>query len=259
MRSCAGTASPSRLQILRISSPISLADTLQIPEESSISEPSTNKHSALPIPPRRTISKQSFASDTGLLDQDRGDLGLLQPQSPETVQPALRAINRTSTVPSENDEVTPRTANLQHRATLHRQDTDDFVTPVLGYDQWKNVDKSWDSGVDGSEDAMEKLDFDRRKSTMGEDGISVRASHAQMAALGRTRGWRRVSSRVFFLKHCLIGTLVPVDPKSEVGFSELGHHGDGRKHCHRGKLLLHRVSAPAHTICLVIGKLAVSI
>jgi hypothetical protein len=208
MRSCAGTASPSRLQILRISSPISLADTLQIPEESSISEPSTNKHSALPIPPRRTISKQSFASDTGLLDQDRGDIGLLQPQSPETVQPALRAINRTSTVPSENDEVTPRTANLQHRATLHRQDTDDFGTSVLSYDQWKNVDKSWDSGVDESEDVMEELDFDERKSSHGEDGISSRGSHAQMAALGRTRGWRKVSSGASSNKVSLNWTLV---------------------------------------------------
>lgn len=188
---------------MRISSPISLADTLRIPDGRPVSEPRMIDHSALPIPPRRTISKQSFGSDTGLLEKDREDNGSLQPQSLATVQPVLRAINRTSAVPSES-EVTPRTGGIQHRATLQRQDTDDFGTPVLGYDQWKNGDKSWDSGVDDGEGVMEKLDFDQRKSSRGEDGISTRGSITQMAALGRTREWRKVHSGVILKRVALI-------------------------------------------------------
>lgn len=188
--------SPSRLTVSRISSSIGLtpgyiADTIQKPSASKLS---IIEHSISTSEPHRTLSKQSFASDTGLLDQDRMEAPSPQRQSPGTIQPFLRAVNRTSAIPSENDEIASHTGRLQHRATLHRQDTDNLATPVLSYDQQQVGNKSWDSGFDEGEDAKERLDLGHcRKSLRGEGSASVKGRHTQMDALGRTRGWRRVS------------------------------------------------------------------
>lgn len=145
-----------------------------------------------PLVPHRSISKQSFSSDTGLLEREREATTLPHRQLLQKTEYALRVVNRTSATLSDNGEIASRASRLQQRVILQRQGTDDLIPPALGYDR-QSGDDSWDSAYDMGKDGTEKVDPHQDwEPSQEEHAKSVSDSHAQIAALVTKRGWRRV-------------------------------------------------------------------
>lgn len=193
----ANTAFPSHLTVSRISAPITVT-TEAVEDFTYDSGISTLEHpfirSTSPLVPHRSISKQSFASDTGLLEHEREETTLPHRQLLQKTQSALRAVNRTSATSFDNEEIASRASRLQQRATLQRQGTDDLLPPALGYDR-QSGDDSWNSAYDMGKGRTEKVDLHQHwEPSQEEHATSVRDSHAQIAALVTKRGWRRVKS-----------------------------------------------------------------